>query len=50
MNKQFVLIFRMHNQLIDLITFKLLLPYLEEVVDIEVTLSDVDVPYTNVTS
>ena len=48
MNKEFVLIFRMHNQLVDFVTFKFFLFYLEKVVYIQVSLSDIYIPDTDV--
>lgn len=48
MNKKLVFIFRVHNKLVDFISFKLFLPYLEEVVDIEIALPDIHVPDTNI--
>lgn len=50
MNEQLIFVFRMHYQLIDLVSFELLLSDSEVVVSVYVTLAYVDVPHTDVTS
>lgn len=50
MNKQLVLMLRVHYYLIYLISLKLFLSYLEKVICVEVALPYVDIPHVDVTS
>jgi hypothetical protein len=48
MNEELVLIFWMHDQLVDFVAFKLFLSNLEIIVYIEGALSDIYVPDTDI--
>ena len=50
MNEKFILVFRVNYKLVYLISFEFFLSDLEEIVYIEVPLSDIYVPHTDATS
>ena len=50
MHEKLVLIFWMYDYLIDLITFKFFLSDFEVIISIEITISDWNIPYTDMTS